>query len=211
MDCYIEIINRKICHTIRLSCSELIVLTEFIAKHWSFPTFETVPICFSDGDLQFTFYDNTGFHIMRKSTINHEKSIYLNNEELKSMEMYFPGLIFMMNLIQNPYIFPTNKNPLQDTLAFSKLVKSEIKSLDEALPEEKMIDQLSSEDVELLDDEGTESRYEYKELFKYFGRASSSLLAYKGEFLKNLKDYYGNDYRVLRSLTLLMKTITKYK
>lgn len=104
IDCYMVIqrINPRTSehYSIRLTYSEFIVFTKFVESHWSFHHFETVPTFFIEDDLQFTYYDDFGFSIIRRS--KSEKSIYLNDKDLESMELYFPGLILMMNEIKEP-------------------------------------------------------------------------------------------------------------
>uniref|UniRef100_A0A158P4C2 Uncharacterized protein n=1 Tax=Tetranychus urticae TaxID=32264 RepID=A0A158P4C2_TETUR len=145
----------------------------------------------------------------------------IQNKDLPTLEMYLCGVIFILSLLR-PEEFVACMvagRAIEDAFIFSTLVKSEIKSIDEAFKEEEIItgNKLPVETVKFLK---TNCVKIFDLYMNNFGEMiipggpcnrNDFMLRINGEFLKNLRGLYQDYPPLLRSLTLLMKSIAEYK
>ncbi len=145
----------------------------------------------------------------------------VQNKDLPLLEMYLCGVIFILSLLR-PEEFVAcmvGGRGIEDAFIFSTLVKSEIRSIDEPFKEEEIItgNKLPVESVKFLK---TNCVKIFDLYMNNFGEMivpggpctrNDFMLRINGEFLKNLRSLYADYPPLLRSLTLLMKSIVEYK
>ena len=192
---------------VNLTRWELIHLGGFISEKFNMPTPQIK-----------TFYELTLESSNEGLLLTKRKGrLFIKNDELPKIEMFIPGLNYIACLMKPENLINKNERSFEDAFIYSCLLKSEILSIDQSPPEEEIIknNKLSADNLKYLKQNCNKMWECYSKNFNDSAISSSPitrndfLLKSSGEFIKSVREIHSDCPALLRSLTLVIKSITE--